>query len=655
MTSARSVPPRTLLAGVALALLPLAIYAPLIDAGFIWDDNVYVTQNATLRTLSGLYRIWLVPGSVPQYYPLVHTTFWVEYHLWGLHAAGYHVVNVLLHAASVVLLWRVLLLLRVPGAWMAAAVFAVHPVMTESVAWITERKNVLSLALALGAMLAYLRFTRLAAPPDAVVADRRSAFRYLLAFALFVGSLLSKTVTCSLPAVVLVVIWWKRGRLTRRDLGPLLPFFAVGFALALGTLWLEKYRVGARGVEWLLTPMDRVFIAGRALWFYAGKLLWPHPLIFFYPRWAIDSSSFSQALYPAAALGAGGALWLARARIGRGPLAAALIFAGVLTPALGFFDVYPFRYSFVADHFSYHANIAPITGAVAACAIASANWGRAGMLAARAAGAAVLIVLAALTVQQTHIYRDLETLCRDTIAKNPAAWQAYSNLASTLAYAGRYDEAIQVARDGVAVAPQVPETHNTLGAMWMLAATREGVTPFRLEQAIEAFEETLRIEPDYEETLFNLAQALAAAGRPREASVYFAQASQKHPDDVDARIGLGRSLLALDLHDRAQAEFLAALRIDPASVDAHYELGNLLVRHHDLHGARTHYEQAVRLRPGNPVLRNQLGLLLEELGESEAAVQEFAEALRLAPGNPEAQANLERARAQSAGESRLTP
>jgi tetratricopeptide (TPR) repeat protein len=597
------------MAGLALSLVSIAVYAPLRPAGFIWDDDVYVTENALLRTPAGLLQIWLVPGATPQYYPLVHTTFWLEYQAWGLWAPGYHAVNVLLHAASSVLLWRVLARLGLRGAWVAAALFAVHPVMTESVAWVTERKNVLSLAFALGSLLAYLRFD----PLDAEPAERRPTRAYLASLALFACALLAKTVACSLPAVIAVLVWWKRGRLGRRDLAPLVPFFALGIALALQTVWLEKHRVGARGAEWALSPAERIVLAGRALWFYAGKLFWPHPLLFFYPRWTIDAHSIGQLLAPATALATVGALWLARRRLGRGPLATVLIFAGVLTPALGFFDVYPFRYSFVADHFSYHASAALIAGVVVGGATFAARFGAAGTRAAQAAAIAAGLALAALTLRQTRVYLDFETLCRHTIAGNPGAWQAYSLLAGLLADAGRYDEAIATARDGVTAAPSVPEVYNTLGAMWMTQASREGVTPYRLEQAITNFEITLRLDPDYEETHFNLAQALTAAGRHREAGDALERVLVKHPGDVDARVALGRALRAQGLVDRAEGEFAEALRRDPASADALYELGTLARRRGDLGVARERYEAAARLRPDNAYLRSQLGEVLLEL------------------------------------------
>ena len=630
--------PRAFLAGLLLGLLPVVVYAPVLWAGFIWDDNVYVTGNATLRSLPGLRDIWFVPRSIPQYYPLVHTTFWVEYQLWGLWPAGYHAVNVALHATSAILLWRVLLRLRLPGAWWAAAVFALHPVMSESVAWVTERKNVLSLALALASMLAYLRFAPLDRASGAEAPEQRSRAAYFLSLLLFVGALLSKTVVCSLPAVLLVVVWWKRGRVTWRDVRPLLPFLAFGLALAVITVWLERHHVGARDAEWALTPVDRILIAGRALWFYAGKIFWPHPLIFFYPRWTIDAHAAWQYAFPVAALAVAGGLWLARARIGRGPLATLLIFAGVLTPALGFFDVYPFRYSFVADHFQYHASIALI------CAATAFVVGTRATGSARRLGlVAVLIVLGALTLRQVRIYHDLETLCRDTIERNPGAWQAYSILANELADAGRNDEAIQVASQGALAAPQVAEAHNTLGAMWMRSTTRAGVTLVRLDHAIAAFRSALRVDPNYEETFFNLAQALTAAGRHPEAAEYFARAIGAHPEDVQSRVGLGRSLLALGEPERAEEQFLTALRIDPASAEAHYELGGIAMDRRNFGEARDHYAAAVASKPDVAVLQTRLGSALLELGDVDAALRAFDAALRIAPADADARAQRDRA------------
>ena len=356
-------PWRAWVAAALLILLVVLVYFPTLENGFISDDWYYVKGNTALISTSGLSDIWFKLGTIEQYYPLVHSSFWLEYRLWGHDPRAYHVVNFLLHAAAALLVWRLLVCLEVPGAWLAAAIFAVHPVEVESVAWASERKNVLSCLLAIASMLAYFRFSPPHASPAAHASARDTSSGcayYVLAFVLYTAAVLSKSVVVSVPAVILVIYWWKRGRVTRRDAVRLAPFFSVGLALASLTIWMEKTYVGARGREWELPLLDRVLIAGRALWFYPSKLLWPHPLLFFYPRWAIDAGVWWQYLFPAAALAVVISLWLAQARIGRGPLAAVLVFAGVLTPALGFFNVYPFRYSFVADHYQYHASIATI-------------------------------------------------------------------------------------------------------------------------------------------------------------------------------------------------------------------------------------------------------------------------------------------------------
>ena len=263
---------RALAAGALLVALTLAAYAPALDAGFVWDDDEYVTANATLRTVAGLRRIWLEPGAVPQYYPVTFTSFWLEYRLWGLAPLGYHLVNVVLHGLNAVLLWLVLVRLRVPGAWFAAAVFALHPMQVESVAWITERKNVLSGLFAFAAVLVWLAGERAGWRRDVGVA------------ALFAAAILSKSVTCTLPAVLLLLDWWRHGTLARRTVVRMLPLAVGGAAMAGMTIWMEQHHVGATGAAWSLSPAERVLVAGRALWFYPRTLVWPRALPFIYPR-----------------------------------------------------------------------------------------------------------------------------------------------------------------------------------------------------------------------------------------------------------------------------------------------------------------------------------------------------------------------------------
>jgi hypothetical protein len=340
---------RSTIASAALAIVCLAAYFPALNGQFLWDDDRHVSQNKALRSLDGLRRIWFVPHTTPQYYPLTHTTFWIEWRLWGDRTVGYHIANVLLHAINALLLWRLLRLLDVPGAWAAAMLFALHPIQVESVAWISERKNLLSMMFYLGALITWWRG-----------ANGSGRGQLIAAFVLFVLALLAKSVACSMPAVALVLLWWKRGMLRWRDVWLLLPFFAVGLAMALLTGWTERTYVGASGADWQLSPIQRLLIASRTVWFYAMKLVWPARLTFSYPRWEVSSSQPWQYLFIVACAAVFTSLSLLRHRIGRGAVAAVTIFVGVLVPALGFVNTYPMRYSFVADHFQYMAGAALI-------------------------------------------------------------------------------------------------------------------------------------------------------------------------------------------------------------------------------------------------------------------------------------------------------
>jgi tetratricopeptide (TPR) repeat protein len=503
----------------------------------------------------------LEPGATPQYYPLVFTSFWVEYRLWDLHPAGYHLVNLLLHAASALLLYRILHRLQLPGAALAAALFALHPVHVESVAWITERKNVLSGLFYLAAALAWLRFAGVGASGDVDASAPATRWPgFILSFGLYVCALLSKTVTCSLPAALLLVLWWKHGRWSRRDWLTLVPMLLVGLLAGLATAALEREHVGAEGREWALSPLHRTLIAGRALCFYLAKLLWPHPLVFIYPRWGIDPARPEPYLWPLLVLAALIALWLARRRIGRGPLTAALFFAGTLLPALGFINVYPMRFSFVADHFQYLASLGPLT--LAATLLARAPRARLPL------ALALLATLATLTWRQCHTYADQETLWNSTLRHNPDAWMAHNNLGLVLAARGQTDEAIDHLQQALALDPGYAFAHNNL-AMLLLQRGRPDEARHHLEQAV-----TLR--PAYSDAHSNLGIVLAGLGRSEEAIASLREAIRLSPLTFKAHYNLGHLFLTLGRPAEAAAALEQARRILPGDqrvADALRQLG----------------------------------------------------------------------------------
>ena len=553
---------RPWLLALTLAIVTFVAYFPALRGGFIWDDDFYVTENPMLRSLAGLQAIWLKPSATVQYYPLVFTSFWAEYHLCGSPPFGYHLVNIILHALNAVLLWRVLRQLDIPGAWWAAAIFALHPVNVESVAWITERKNTLSGLFYLSAALAWLRFRPLTAKETMRAPDWRF---YWLASGLFICALLSKSVTCSLPAVLVLLVWWKRGRLEKWDGLTLAPWFVLGIASGFMTRWMERHVVGASGAEWKLSFIERCLVAGRAVWFYTGKLFWPRQLTFIYPRWVIDAGAWWQYLFPLAALVVLVALWLLRSRIGRGPVVGALCFAGTLLPALGFVDVYPFIYSFAADHFQYLASASLITLIVGVAASVCGRTGRPGTQVAAVAAPVVLLALGALTWRQTHIYRDLETLWRDTITKNPQCSMAHYNLGAVLLRRGDVSDAIGQFEQAVRITPDDAEEHYSLG----IALEQTG----KIEDAIAQYEQALRIRPDYVKAHYSLGIALQHTGKIEDAIAHYRQALQIRPDFAQAHLNLGIALQQTGKIEDAIAQYEQALQIRPDYAEARNSLG----------------------------------------------------------------------------------
>ena len=543
---------------LVLVLVTFAAYQPVWRAGFIWDDNDHLTANPAVAASNGLRMIWS-SLAVSRYYPLTLTSFWIQRRLWGLNPLPYHLVNVALHATNGILIFFLLRRLRARAAWLAATLWALHPVNVESVAWITELKNTQSGLFFFLSVWCFLR-------SEAGAARRRW---YGLALLCGLAALLSKPSTVVLPLALLLCVWWERGSWRRADILRIAPFFILALGMSALTVVEQRGPIQLAGTaEWNLGMAERFVMAGKAVWFYASKTVWPARLTFVYPRWKLDAGSVSDWL-PLAGLVVGGALlWLWRRQSwARAGWFGCGFFVLSLLPVLGFFDVFYFRYSYVADHFQYLACIGLISLAVstgtAICERAGQRGRDWGMLAA----AIVMLTLGLSTWGQARIYQDSETLWGDTLAKNPQCWMA----------------------------------HNNLGTVFL----REG----KVSGAIAHFDQALEIKPDDAEAHTNLGIALYQTGKREEAMEHFQQALRINPNKAEAHGNLGIALAQTGKIEEAIAHYELALRIKPDIAEVHYNLGNALARVGRVPEAIVQYEQALRIRPDFTLAQNALARL----------------------------------------------
>ncbi|HEX3619812.1 MAG TPA: tetratricopeptide repeat protein [Candidatus Udaeobacter sp.] len=644
----------------ALLLIPLVFiaYAQVFRAGFIWDDESHLTQNPCVVGPLGLKEIWTTTQAV--YYPLVLTTFWALHKFVGLNPLPYHILNVLMHAVSAILLWRVLRQLNVRGAWLGAALWAIHPVMVQSVAWVTELKNTQSGVFYLLSILFFLKWEdqggAVSRPSQRETTDRRSLV-IALSLLFFLLAILSKPSTVMLPIVLALCIWWRRERIQRRDFLALVPFALISAVASIWTVFEQKFHAGAIGGDWAQTRPERLIIAGKAIWFYLGKLAWPHPLIFIYPRWDVDSSKVVAYLPLLAAIAGLVALWFIRAKSGRALFFAAAYYVVSLFPVLGFFDVFFFRYSFVSDHFQYLASMGPLALAGAAIVTAVGRFGelrkpsradtaalqfpgniavvRSKSLLLPAIPGIFLLSLVFLTWRQTAVYHDLVTLYTATLQKNPGCWMAHYNLGIILREQGDVDQALEHYRQAFALRPNYAEAHYNLA--------RCLVEKGQLDDAIEHYEKALKISPADPETHNNLGVTLFGMGRVDDAIVHYQKALAIWPGYAAAACNLANALIVRQLPgdlDDAIARYSMCLAQAPDQAEAQYNLASALLRKGRIDEAIIHYEKALELLPGNADAHANLGSALLAKGRIAEAIGQYKEALTLAPENVAAQSNL---------------
>ena len=615
---------RDWLLALALVLATALAYHPVWHAGFIWDDDAYVTHNPLLTAPDGLRRIWFSLDSPSQYFPLTYTTFYLERVFWGLNPAGCHGINLLLHSANALLAWRLLARLRLAGAWLAAALFALHPVQVESVAWITERKNVLMVFFFLLALLAWAKFID--------ETTKRTWRFYSLALSFYALALSAKTTACTLPAALLLILWLKKMPIGWRRLAQVAPFVVLGVGMGLVTVWWERYRQGTLGSPFSVGPVERVLISSRALWFYAGKLLWPADLTFSYPRWTISASDPSAYGWLLATAALVVLIWRAQRWLGRGVAVAMVFFAVTLSPVLGFIMLYTFRYSFVADHYQYLACLGPL--ALAAAGIERV-WGwavRRDLILKPMFCAVLLAILGALTWVQCGQYADVETLWRTTLAKNPGSWMAHNNLGNVLRDQGRVVEAIEHYQKALDLQPDYAMAHNNLGN----ALLDQG----KVVEAVAHFRKALDIQPAYAEAHNNLGNALFRQGHQDEAIAQYREALEIAPENAAALSNLGSALAMKGAGQDAIAQYRKALKIRPHDATINNNLGRSLLLNGELDEAMLCFEKSATLSP-DPLARwSDLGKGFLQKEDLEAAIVCYWQVIAIAPRAVDAYANL---------------
>jgi len=572
-----------------LATVTILAYRPAWHGGFLWDDDAYVANNELLTAPDGLRRIWFSFESPSQYFPLVYTTFRIERALWGLNPVGYHVVNILLHVANALLVWRLLTRLQVPGAWLAGAIFALHPVQVESVAWITERKNVLMGFFFLLTLLTWVEFL-----------DQQTTRRwrlYLLALLLYALALLSKTTACTLPAALLLILWLQKRPINKERLVQVVPFLVLGIAMGLLTVWWERYHQGTRGPLFALGPIERILIASRAVWFYLGKLFWPANLTFIYPRWTVSPTHPLDYAWLVGGAGFCAAISFARRYVGRSLEVVALFFVATLSPVIGFIMLYTFRYTFVADHYQYLASIGPIAFTSAGVATLAAAFKESRHF---IFGAAICIVavLALLTWRQSTMYADIEGLWRTTIARNPDCWMAHNNLGIVLAQKNEIDE------------------------------------------AIAHYRKTLEMSPDFADADYNLGNALLQKGEIDAAILHCQRAVTIQPNDPEAQVALGNALFQKGSIDESIVHYQRALAIRPYYVTAHYNLSSAYLKKGEIEQTIIHCQAALSIEPEHADAHSNLATALLRKGEIGNAIEQYEKTLKIARRSVPALNNL---------------
>lgn len=545
------------LASLLLVTVTLAAYWPALGAKFIWDDNYWLSWNPVITSGQAPWGYW-TSIKTADYWPLTGTLFWAQQQLWGNHPAGFHAVNLALHITASLLLWRVLRRLAVPGALLAAIIFAVHPVTVASAAWVTEQKNTLSLLLMLGSVWAYLRFDE---------SPRRPW--YGAALALFALALLAKSSVVILPAVLLGCVWWRRGKLSRRDVALSLPFWLLTAAAVALALRFQLGNYMDEPVDGPANLAERLVLASRAFWFYAAKAVLPVRLAMVYPRWNVHVITAAGVLALVALLAAMVALPVLSRRRWARPLAFGLgYYFLALLPTLGLVNMGFMVHSFVADHWHYLALPGAMALVVGVFSHSLAGRGKTARAAGWTVAAAIVVVLAGLTNAQARTYEGIVPLWRHNLTVNPSCIAAHIDLAIAEFDARNYPQALWHYQQILPQRPKWAPLHDRIGRVY---CQMKDYSP-----AVEAF----------------------------------AQAAALDSNNAETRYWLGWTLVQLDRMAEAREPLEFAVAARPDSAEAHFHLGLVLADQGERQAALTHLRRATELSPRNVVFARQLALVM---------------------------------------------
>ena len=603
-----------LLAGL-LALATIAVYWPATRCGFVdYDDDLYVTSNFHVQhgmSLENLKWVFINPVA-GNWHPLTMVSHMLDFQFFGLNPWGHHQTSLLLHALNAMLVF--VLLQQTTGApWrslLAAVLFAVHPLRVESVAWVAERKDVLSGCFGLLALIFYARYAQQRSKSEKQNDGgsgglahilQPSTLDYGLALILFALGLMSKPMLVTWPFVMLLLDYWPLQRFKVQGLGfrvkglvvEKIPFFALAGAVSVVTFLVQKQGGGVITVENL--PFGaRLGNALISYCRYLGKMFWPTDMAVFYPHpgyWPMAQVLLAGALL----CGISVLLWMQRNRY---PflLMGWLWFGGTLTPVIGLVQA---GGQSMADRYTYMPSVGVLIMVIWGVNELTRRWPL--RVVALAAGLIAVILCLTLTRQQLGYWRDSETLFRHAIAVTENNYIALANLGIALDEKGQTDEAIRQYQEVLRLKPDDADTHNNLGTDLDMKS--------QTDEAIRQYREALRLNPEQADAHFNLGNALYKQGQ----------------------------------FDEATRQFQEVIRLKPENADARFNLGNAFYKQGRFDEAILQYQEALRLKPSDPKIHNNLGDIFFKQGRIEEAISQFQETLRLKPDFSQAQNNLIRA------------